>query len=145
MLQSKIFIALLALSMLSLNSCKKDDDNSSSTTSVEVNNIVSSGNWRVTYYWDTDKDETSDFSGYTFTFGVSGVLTALKNGTTITGTWGTRIDSGKTKLDIAFATPESFREITEDWEVLEKSATQIKLIHVSGGNGGTDYITFQKN
>ena len=38
-----------------------------------------------------------------------------------------------------------FEELTDDWEITEKSATVIKLRDVSGGNGGTDYLTFTKN
>ena len=33
----------------------------------------------------------------------------------------------------------------DDYKIIEYSATVIKLKHVSGGNGGTDYLTFTKN
>jgi hypothetical protein len=110
-----------------------------------VSNTVTSGTWRITYYWDTDHEETSNYSGYSFTFATGGVLTAVKTGSTVTGTWSTGTDDSKTELVIAFASPASFVEISDDWEVIENTSTKIRLQDVSGGNGGTDLLTFEKN
>ena len=48
-------------------------------------------------------------------------------------------------FNIAFATPANFTELTEDWNIVSYSSTTISLIHVSGGNGGTDTLVFTKN
>jgi hypothetical protein len=48
-------------------------------------------------------------------------------------------------LVIGFASPASFVEISDDWEVIENTSTKIRLQDVSGGNGGTDLLTFEKN
>jgi hypothetical protein len=138
-------ILLLALLMTFGIACSKDDDNSSSITPDNVSNTVTSGTWRITYYWDTDHEETSNYSGYSFTFATGGVLTAVKTGSTVTGTWSTGTDDSKTELVIAFASPASFVEISDDWEVIENTSTKIRLQDVSGGNGGTDLLTFEKN
>ncbi|MEZ4988540.1 MAG: hypothetical protein R2795_26535 [Saprospiraceae bacterium] len=37
-----------------------------------------------------------------------------------------------------------FEELNEDWEIISQSDTRIELVHVSGGNGGTDYLTFER-
>jgi len=105
--------------------CSKDDDNSSSITPGNVSNTVT--------------------SGYSFTFATGGVLTAVKTGSTVTGTWSTGTDDSKTELVIGFASPASFVEISDDWEVIENTSTKIRLQDVSGGNGGTDLLTFEKN
>ena len=141
----KNIFVLLAILTVAILSCSKDDDNSSTVSPGNVSNTVTSGTWRITYYWDSDHDETSDFSGYTFTFASGGVLTAVKSGTTVTGSWSTGTDDSKTELVISFASPASFIEISDDWEVIEMTSTRIKLRDVSGGNGGTDYLTFEKN
>lgn len=141
----KNIFVLFAMLFIAIVSCSKDDDNSSTISPGNVSNTVTSGTWRITYYWDTDHDETSDFSGYTFTFASGGVLTAVKSGTTLTGSWSTGTDDSKTELIIAFTTPASFVEISDDWEVIEMTSTRIKLRDVSGGNGGTDLLTFEKN
>jgi hypothetical protein len=43
---------------------------------------------------------------------------------------------------LAFSSPAQFFELSDDWEIIEKSTTLIKLKDVSGGNGGIDYLTF---
>lgn len=135
-------IHLFIFSVLLL-SCKKDDSNSSISTS-NVAATISSGNWRVTYYWDTDHDETTNFSGYSFVFNSNGTMTATKAANTVTGTWTTRNDDSKIKLVLSFSSSADFIEISDDWHTIERTDTKIKLQDVSGGNGGTDYLTFEK-
>ena len=48
-------------------------------------------------------------------------------------------------FNIAFSSPANFTDLTEDWNIITYTTTKIQLIHVSGGNGGTDYLTFEKN
>lgn len=139
----KIILFLAIAAMAAISSCSKNDDNS--ITAGSVSSTVSSGTWRVTYYWDTDHEETSNFSGYAFTFAGGNVLTAVNGGSTVTGTWQTGTDNSTVKLIISFVTPANFAEISEDWHVLERTDTKIRLQHVSGGSGGTDYLTFEKN
>ena len=136
---------LTLMTCLFFSACKKDDNSSSTITTLTVTNTLSGGNWRISYYWDTDHEETSKFAQYTFTFGSSSVLTAVKGATIITGTWSTILDDSKTKLVLNFSSPASFSEISDDWHVIERTDTRIKLQDVSGGNGGTDYLTFEKN
>ena len=139
----KIVFYLLVFSVLFF-SCKKDDSNPSISTS-NVTSTVSTGNWRITYYWDTDHDETNNFTGYSFVFNTNGTVTATKAANTITGTWTTRNDDSKIKLVLSFSSPADFIEISDDWHTIERTDSKIKLQDVSGGNGGTDYLTFEKN
>lgn len=132
--------------------CSNDDDSpTTSTNPSDIINIVNNGTWRITYYYDTDHEETSNFNGYNFTFGESNVLTASNGTNSYTGTWSVTDsnsnDDNLSDLDfnIAFSSPAQFEELTDDWEIIEKSSTLIKLKDVSGGNGGTDYLTFAKN
>ena len=137
-----LFVCLVTVTLFS--SCDKNND-SNSITVTAVSNTVTAGNWRITYYWDTDHEETSNFSGYTFTFAGGNVLTAVNGGTTVTGTWQTGNDNSTVKLIISFVSPANFSEISDDWHVIERTDTKIRLQDVSGGGGGTDYLTFQKN
>ena len=135
------------------STCSSDDSNSSSTIdTTPIVNTVTQGTWRVTYYFDTDTDETSDFTGYNFTFGSSNVLTATNGTNTFTGSWSvtsnnSNDDSPSNDLDfnILFASPANFEDLSDDWDIVSRTATKIELIDVSGGNGGTDYLTFEKN
>jgi hypothetical protein len=138
-------LSLCVLSILLTISCNKDNNTSPAISTTEVSNTISAGSWRVTYYWDKDHEETANFSGYVFSFGAGNVLTAIKTGSTVTGTWSVGNDDSKVKLFLTFTTPASFVKITDDWQVIERTSTRIKLQDLSGNSGGTDYLTFEKN
>ncbi len=110
---------------------------------------ASAGTWRITYFYDTDKEETAGFTGYNFTFGSS--LTATNGTNTYTGTWSVSdTNSSDDSLEdlhfnILFSSPAAFANLSDEWNIQERTDTKIKLIDVSGGNGGTDYLTFEKN
>lgn len=119
------------------------DDSPSGGGSSTLSSIIVEGTWYVSYFFD-DTDETSDYAGYNFTFNVSGTATAVKNTTTINGSWSNYIDSGDEKLEFSFD-GSVLDELEDDWEVTEYSATQIRLKDVSGGGSGTDYLYLTKN
>lgn len=131
--------------MILFLACSSSDDSPSPGNSTEVSNALKSGNWRITYFWDTDKDETSNFAGYNFTFGEGGTLTANNGVNTYNGSWSTGTDDSQVKLNINFSAPAEFQDISDDWHVIEQTSAKIKLEDVSGGNGGTDYLHFEKN
>lgn len=139
----KITLSFLLFSALFF-SCKKEDNAASISTS-NVSSTILTGSWRITYYWDTDHEETSSFNGYNFIFNSNGSVSATKASSVINGTWSTRNDDSKVKLVIAFSSPANFIEISDDWHTIERTDVKIKLQDVSGGNGGTDYLTFEKN
>jgi hypothetical protein len=146
------FLSLIFMMNIA-STCSGDDDSSSSVDATPVINTVTSGTWRVTYYFDTDSDETSDFTGYNFTFGSSNVLTATNGTNTYTGSWSVTNDdssdddspSGDLDFNILFSSPANFADLSDDWDIISRTDTKIELIDVSGGNGGTDYLTFEKN
>jgi hypothetical protein len=125
------------------------EDSATNESQNMVTSIVTSGTWRITYYYDTDKEETTTFTGFNFTFATA--LTATKGSTTHTGTWSiSDTNSNDDTMDdlhfnIAFTAPPDFEDLSDDWDILEVTDTRIKLIDLSGGNGGTDYLTFEKN
>ena len=134
--------------------CSSDDDNSSSADPTPVINTASSGTWRITFYEDDGVNETYHFTGYNFTFGASNVLTATNGTNTYTGAWSvTNSDSNDDSpssndldFNIMFSSPAVFAdELTDDWDIISYTDTKIQLVDVSGGNGGTDYLTFEKN
>lgn len=146
------FLIAIFLVIITMSSCRNNvTPNSNTNNPSSIINIVNNGTWRITYYYDTDQEETNNFNGYNFTFGANNILTASNGATTIMGTWtitdSNSNDDNLSDLDfnILFSTPAQFVEISDDWEIIEKSNTVIKLKDVSGGNGGIDYLTFTKN
>ena len=136
------------------SSCTDEDDTvvNNSVDPTPVINVVNNGTWRITFYEDSSVDETSNFTGYNFSFGAGNVLTATNGTNTYSGTWSVTSDnslddspSNDLDFNIAFAAPANFADLTDDWNIISYTATKIQLIHVSGGGGGTDNITFEKN
>ena len=107
--------------------------------------IVGQGTWKVTLFNDSGNEETQNFAGYNFTFNSNGTIAAVKNASTVNGTWNTGSDDSQNKLILDFGTTVQFSELNEDWVILEQTASKIRLEHVSGGNGGTDLLTFEIN
>ena len=145
--------ALFFLFMLNVAStCSSDDSPSTTIDPNPVINTVTQGTWRITSYVDSGNNETSDFTGYNFTFATGNVLTATNGTNTYSGTWSVVSDSSNddnssTDLDfnIGFLSPANFTDLTDDWDIVSYTATTISLIDVSGGNGGTDTLVFTKN
>lgn len=119
------------------------DDCNSSGSSLDFVTTLTSGTWHISYYFD-DQDQTSQFSGYTFTFLANGTVTGVNGSTTINGTWSTYMDSGTRKLVLNFS-GNTLQNLNEDWKMIEFTTTNIRLKDVSGGNGGTNYLYFTKN
>ena len=144
---------LIFVLAFTISSCSNDDDDNSNsdTNQTNIENTVQAGTWRVTKFIDSGDDETNNFNSYTFTFNASNSLIAENGNTTNNGSWSiTDNNSSDDSMDdldfnISFASPQDFEELTEDWDIISRTDTKIELIHVSGGNGGTDFLTFEKN
>ena len=85
-------------------------------------------------------------------------MVATKAGTTVNGSWSITDDdddssdddsdgdsSNDIDFNIVFNAPDDFTELSDDWDIISKSDSKIELIDISGGNGGTDLLTFEKN
>ncbi len=138
----KINLITSLLLLVTVFSCKKEDNSANNNTQIS-NNIVQ-GSWRMTLYNEDGNDELHHFTGYTFTFN-NGTATAVKSGTTVTGTYSLIVDDSKNKILFDFGAVVPFNDLNDDWQVLESTAAVFRLQHVSGGNGGTDLLTFEKN
>ena len=95
-------------------------------------------------YIDDGDDETNDYNGYNLTFNSDGTVLAENNNNTISGTWSVVNSSNGLDVILSFGTAMPFDEFNDDWDVVTYNNTSVELFDVSGGNGGTDYLTFQK-
>ena len=107
--------------------------------------VVTSGSWKVTLFTDSGNDETSDFSGYTFTFNSSGVLSAVKNGITTNGTWNVSSSSNKFNINLGpkVDSNKPLGELTDDWKILSNTGTVIRLTDDNASSN--EFLTFTKN
>ncbi len=157
----KKFLFTFSIPILSilLTQCASDstDDNMQdpSVVAQAVTDLAVSGTWVISSYIDSGMDETGDYNGYTFTFNADGSLVADNGSSTINGTWSVTTDDSSDDDDydspddvdfnIFFSAPPAFEELTDDWDIVSRSSTRIELIDISGGDGSTDTLVFEKN
>ena len=147
----------MLVALILLASCESSDDpmtQQADVNATELQSVALQGQWRITYFFDTDKEETDHFTGYVFTFGTDGTVSASNGTMEVTGTWSVTDDSSSfddspddssdVDFNLLFLTPADFEELSDDWDILQYNASRIELIDVSGGNGDTDYLTFEK-
>ena len=146
----KVILSLIALILLAACEKNETDTEISSADLETIRSTVTSGQWRVSYYYDSDKDETSDYDAYTFDFGTDGVLSVSSEDVSLSGAWSVTDDKGSDDdesdidFNIIFNGSDLFEELSDDWEIVKYSNTKIELFDVSGGDGTTDYLTFEK-
>jgi hypothetical protein len=134
------FWSIFSVLFLVLISCTKSEN----SIVIDTSSTIQQGQWKVTLYNDSGTDETHHFTGFAFTFNANGSVTAVKNTTTVNGTWATRRDSGQNKFDLNFGNTVPFDELNDDWKILENTSNRIRLEDMSGGGSGTDLLTFEK-
>ena len=154
----KALVLMLSLSLLSTT--WEDDDfsiNDNLQEILEIQSNVESGTWRVTSYIDSGEDETNDFNGFSFNFESNGTVTATNESVTKTGTWSitdddSNDDSSSSSNDdidfnIFFQVPETddFEDLNDDWDIISHTNSRIELRDISGGDGSTDNLIFEKN
>jgi len=152
-----IFFGVFTLIMLVafVSSCSSDDDNgdtdNQNNNADQTTQIAEDGTWEVAQFIDSGNDETSDFTGFVFTFSSDGSLTANKGELSVIGTWSvtdsdSSSDDDNIDFNIFFDVPETndFKDLNDDWDLVSATNLKIELVDVSGGNGGTDNLVFEK-
>ena len=129
------------------SNCSSDgtDGNSGGVDDSALVQVLTTGDWYVTNYFD-DVDETALFDGLVFNFASDGSATANGSGMSTNGTWSTASgDETELELNLNFGIEIPFDELEEDWDVLEATDEIIRLKDISGGDGTTDFLTFERD
>lgn len=150
---NKLLLLASTLFLLTWVSCSNDEITPVFTPD-EIENTVEDGTWIVTTFIDSGDDETHYFTGYNFNFEPGGILTASNGSNSYTGTWEVTTDDSDDDsnddsdddlhFNIHFNLSNNFEELNDDWHFISRSDTKIELIDISGGNGGVDYLTFER-
>jgi len=127
---------ILIIAVMFFSACQKDTKN--------ISPDLMKNKWEVSYFWDKDKDETYHFTNWEFSFEDNGILKASKSSDIVTGTWIEQSSSNSnSKLIINFGQIEPFDELNDDWHIIERTSSIIKLEDESG-SGGTEILHFRK-
>lgn len=144
----KILLPMIALGLLASCSKWKNDQK-------QINKAAIDGTWIVSSYIDDGDDETADFTSFRLDFLDDGILNGTdllsSNSNPYVGSWSvtdsnSNDDDSLEDLDfnINFAVGNKLDDLSDDWDIISYTDTEIKLIDVSGGGGGTDYLTLTK-
>jgi len=114
---------------------KNPDDTNNSSPAIE-------GSWRVSLFSERGSDETSDFSGYLFSFNQGGVLQVSGTGSR-TGSWSKT--SSKFNIDLGPKTDATkpLTELTDDWQIISITDQRIEL--TDDNISREELLTFTKN
>jgi hypothetical protein len=141
---------LLSIGLLTMaTACSKWQNNQQQITKISTD-----GTWIISSYIDDGDDETSDFSTFRLNFLEDGVLHGTdllsSNSSPYAGSWSlTDSNSNDDNLDdldfnMNFNVGNKLDDLSDDWDIISYTDTEIKLIDISGGGGGTDYLTLTK-
>lgn len=152
-MKKAIFSMFAAALLMSAASCSDDDNGNNANITVEaLTNTITNQAWRITAYSEDGIDQTSNFTGYNFTFNDDNTVLASNGTNTYNGVWTITEDDSQDDLttnpdlNITFGSPDDFVEISEDWYTVERTGSKVRLMHDSGSEeGGTDYLTFERN
>lgn len=127
-------------------SCSKDESKSSVD---EVSDALKDGTWKVSYFYDSGKDETVNYAGYNFVFGGNSVLTVSKDPNSYNGKWfvaksTSDNDLYSTLFKISIGPNDIFQDLNGDWKVMENTGSSLMLKDDSEGEAATDYLNFEK-
>lgn len=149
-MKSTTTIILVIVIGFNLFSCTKENDSLPEEAQTLSEDILKSGTWKIIRFEDSGKDETSHFSAYVFIFSSNNKLNADNGMKSLKGSWSiTDSNSDDDSQDdlglvIHFSESNDFEELNEDWDFISYSQSFIELIHVSGGSGSTDYLSFKR-
>ncbi|MBC7828758.1 MAG: hypothetical protein H7122_13495 [Chitinophagaceae bacterium] len=135
----KMFL-LLGLCSIVFAGCTKKDSAVSS-----VADAVTNGTWRVTHFSERTNNETSDFTGYTFTFQSNGKVLAAKNGVIKEGNWSESTSSQKLVIALGTKTDANkpLGELSDEWVIVSKTETKINL--ADDNSSSNELLEFTKN
>lgn len=101
---------------------------------------ITSGLWRVSYFFDDDDEETNDFITYTFAFNTNNTITVNNAGTITNGTWNVVVVSGVVQFNLTFE-DSNLSGFAKSWKLIEFNANNIHLRDI---NNIDSYLFFSK-
>lgn len=145
----KATVKLLALtSLIMFWSCSRTDDNNVTPSGSNGTAGQVIGDWKVTSYFDSGKDETDNYSGYSFTFSANGALSASHTAGSFAGTWqignkSSDDDNSSSRFLITIAGNKQMEDLAHNWLIVSIDDTTIRL--ADDNPASMEEITFTKN
>ena len=107
-----------------------NDGGSNSDLNAFIEDLTT-GVWYVNSYLDDQvDDETCDYAGFGFEFGVNGTVVAQSDSRTVNGLWTTQTSGDDIDLVLNFdyeGEDDPFEDLNDDWDVLSFNENFIEL------------------
>ncbi len=110
------------------------------TTAVSATPVVTKGTWKVKLYTGPDKDQSAEFSGYSFSFDPNGEIKATKNNVIISGNWFE--DDIQKRITINLDTNDpALTKLNNNWNISAITKTGVSLQNTENPSAGRLQIT----
>ncbi|MEO2061629.1 MAG: hypothetical protein ABGW97_01505 [Christiangramia sp.] len=148
----KMCIVLISFGLLLSCDTDQDDISLSTAEAAQLNMMVKSGNWQISKFELDNDDKTANYASYEFSFEENNNLKASRTGDQQVGTWRVSNDSGDeydsyndVDFNIFFSTGSKLGELTNNYDVISATETEIKLDLQENPSGRTALLVFSKN
>ncbi|GDX52529.1 hypothetical protein LBMAG27_15760 [Bacteroidota bacterium] len=127
--QLLILFALFALVVSAFSSCKKPI--TESNPNFSLTELLTSGPWEISFFFDGTTDRSTEFNRFTFTFLSNGIMYAANSSETISGAWAN--ENSATQLNISISGNSQLTYLNKNWII---SSTANSTIIMQDGNSG---------
>ncbi len=154
LVKSSTAIAFIFILIL-VSSCSKSKDATDLVTPATTSGVTTSiitGKWAVSSYMQKTEDKSQQLTGYVFTFTSTGpnagAVTALKDNSTINGTWTHQAavtyygSSSSESFTLNFGSSAALIKLNKIWNVASLSGNQLSL--ASPEVAEDEHLTFVK-
>lgn len=132
-MKKMMIMGLMAGIVTALTSCSDDSIKGITTTEAES---LSSGTWKVSYYFDNSDGVSHELDEYTFEIGTDGSLSVSGNGSTYTGTWVVKNSDDDptydTEIDFSIVGNSDMDKIDGSWLIALINDSAMELLDDSG-------------
>ncbi len=148
----KSLFVLLLIGVFLACDTDQDDIALSTAEAEQLNVMVKSGSWHISEFILDDDNNTAEYANYEFVFNENSKLAAEAKGESLSGTWRVSNDSGSeydsyydVDFNIFFDSSTKFGELTNNYDVISATNSEIKLNLQDNPSGKTAILVFSKN
>ncbi len=147
-MNKQVFI-ILSIVTLFFSSCDVSED-IPLLNELTVTNRMANGTWKITKLVHENTTKTTDYNGVSFEFDAISVMVNNTGTLPVAGGWGVTDEGFEGAPELVFtmaltSVEPRFITISEDWDIIESTATRLKLKDENLDTNTTDYLTFEKN
>jgi hypothetical protein len=127
--------------------CNENDNNNYNNDDLDDTpfiDVLTNGTWKITKLLKGTSDQTSAFTGFSFTFNTDGTALSTDGNSSTEGSWNSYGDSGYLGVELDFGQQPHFDTIHGDWKITGFGSQVIKLEQMDYEDGLLETLVFEK-